>query len=74
MPQPTLRCPSRRQLPILLTALVLTGCATLRLADAPGCSGPRRAANTHGSVLTSEPAPSPTAATSGTGQCAGPGR
>jgi len=74
MLQPALRRPPWRLLPIVSTALALTGCATLRLADAPGCSGPRRTANTHGSVLTSEPAQSPAPPTSGAGQCAGPGR
>lgn len=74
MPQAALQRSFWPLAPMLLTALVLTSCAALRLADAPSCAGPRRAANTHGSVLASEPVPSPTPATNGVGQCVGLGR
>lgn len=74
MPQPALRRPSWRLLPILSTALVLTGCATLRLADAPGCSGPRRTANPHGSVLAPDAAASAAPPTAGASGCAGDAR
>jgi len=51
-------------------ALILLGaapaCASLDSPGAPGCQGPRRAANPHGSALTEAPAPqSPTAAAAG---------
>lgn len=45
-----------RLLPTLL-ALTLSACAALKSSDAPGCSGPRRPANPHGSVLASDPGP-----------------
>lgn len=66
MPQPALR----RLLPMISTVLVLTGCATLRSSDAPGCSGPRRPANPHGSVLAPD-LPSTAAPADGSGGCAG---
>lgn len=62
------RRPSLRLLPMILAALGLQGCATFRAADAPGCSGPRRPANPHGTVLAPDAAP-PTAPATG-GACA----
>ena len=71
-------CPNRsprHRLPanILAAAAALTlgACSTLRADDAPKCSGPRRPANPHGSVLS--PAMSPPAATTApkTGGCGG---
>lgn len=54
----------------LAAACLLCGCAAFREAEAPGCSGPRRPANPHGSVLSAGPeAPSPAARTGG--QCSG---
>lgn len=52
--------------------IVLAGCSTLRNDDAPGCSGARRPANPHGSVLApSEAAPAPAGHAGGDGLCAG---
>lgn len=58
-----------RLLTSILIVLATTGCASLGSADAPGCSGPRRAANPHGSVLAAEAAPA--APSGGAGMCAG---
>lgn len=38
-------------LPIAFAALVLAACSTVGGHDGPGCKGPRRPANPHGSVL-----------------------
>ncbi|MGH6964874.1 MAG: hypothetical protein ACREE0_10340 [Phenylobacterium sp.] len=40
-------------------AVLLTGCASLKPATAPGCQGPRRPANPNGSVLGGAPKPTP---------------
>lgn len=61
-----------RLAPILVLVLGLSGCATLKGHDAPGCSGPRRPANPQGSVLAPDvslpaatPAPGPTGCSGG---------
>lgn len=53
---------------VLLLFVGLTSCATLKADRAPGCSGGRRSANPHGSVLAPE-ATQPAAA--GGGECLG---
>lgn len=59
-----------RLVPAILV-LGLAACSTLRSSEAPGCSGPRRPANPHGSVLQPDAAAqAPSPATAG-GQCLG---
>lgn len=62
-------CPAalRRQLCLWLAAIALLaeGCASTP-NDAPGCSGQRRPANPHGSVLAPDVQPAPV---QGAGQC-----
>lgn len=70
MPQATQpRRLTRCVMPSIFVALAMAGCASLRSAEAPGCSGARRPANPHGSVLVTDPAPP--APTGGAGLCAG---
>lgn len=48
-----------RTIPILFLAAALAACAAVG-EPSPGCSGPRRPANPHGSVLSPDaPPPSP---------------
>jgi hypothetical protein len=56
---------------LLPVVLLLAACSTLKSVEAPGCSGPRRPANPHGSVL--QPDASAAAASPATagGQCLG---
>jgi hypothetical protein len=57
---------------LLLVALALPACASLKSHEAPSCSGPRRPANPHGTVLAPEiPAQAESAAAAGA--CAGAG-
>ena len=52
MPNP--RTHHRSRIGALLAAALAAGapaCASLKRAEAPGCEGPRRPANPHGSVL-----------------------
>ena len=65
------RGPALRWLPTALSAIaVLTAaCASLKPQEAPNCSGLRRPANPHGSVLAPE-APPPGSG-SAPGQCLG---
>jgi hypothetical protein len=60
----------RLRLSLAAIALLAGACASTP-TDAPGCSGPRRAANPHGSVLAPDAQPTPGA---GAGQCRGGGR
>lgn len=62
--------------PALVIAAVLTlaGCAALKGHDAPGCSGARRPANPHGSVLAPEAPRSGASPTPGGGACSGESR
>lgn len=56
------------RLPLILAVLALSGCAVTGGDTAPGCHGPRRPANPHGSVLGEAPpppAPAPPAAAPG---------
>lgn len=58
----------------LALGLLLAGCASLHAADAPGCSGPRRAANPHGSVLAPDAPATAAPSTAGASGCAGDAR
>lgn len=52
MPNPLAR--HRSRIAALLATALAAGapaCASLKVAEAPGCAGPRRPANPHGSVL-----------------------
>jgi hypothetical protein len=56
-----------------LIVVVLAGCSTLGSDDAPGCTGPRRPANPHGSVLAPAAREAPLPAVAGpTGGCGKP--
>lgn len=57
---------------IVVTALSLLGCSTLKRDGAPGCHGARRPANPHGSVLApADPAATTPSPAAGHGGCAG---
>jgi hypothetical protein len=56
-----------------LIVVVLAGCSTLSSDDASGCTGPRRQANPHGSVLAPAASQAPFPAVDGpTGGCGTP--
>jgi len=63
----------RTRTPAVLVAMMImpmiVGCAGLTPSEAPGCKGPRRSANPHGSVLSAETTPAPAVGAAG-GQCA----
>ncbi len=62
----------RSALLALTAAGFLLGCGTHPEVEAPSCSGPRRPANPHGSLLAPvEPTPAPAAP--GAGRCIGVG-
>lgn len=57
---------------LLLTAILgLAACSTFKSAEAPGCSGPRRPANPHGSVLQPDAAAQAQSPATAGGQCLG---
>lgn len=63
-----------KRLLLITLAVAQTACASLKSNDAPGCSGPRRPANPHGSVLApDEPASAATPAPVASG-CVGGAR
>lgn len=65
-------CPRSKRLAVLaLAALTTGGCASLRTQEAPGCTGPRRPANPHGTVLNPGAAPSAAPNAPNAGPCAG---
>lgn len=55
---------------ILITALV-AACSSITAQDAPGCSGARRPANPHGSVLAPEAKANTQAPAAGAWKCRG---
>jgi len=68
----------RSAAPILLVMVVvvimpaIVGCAVLAPLAAPGCQGPRRPANPHGSVLAPAEPPIPTSSSAPGGGTCGP--
>lgn len=64
--------PARRApLAAILAALLIASCSSLGRSDAPGCSGARRPANPHGSVLAPEAAATTGEPAAGAAPCRG---